>query len=232
MNQNYKTVLACFCTTVLLSAVFSAVSESDQGVKEHTGTVVDLGNDLWNDTDSSYWEFSGDDKSSRSKPISIEQDNHNKYNKQHQSTALGYIASNKELRCLAANIFFEARGENAEAQQAVAQVTINRVNSKHYPNDICAVVFQSKQFSWTFQQSSENIQKLLEADLSGYNSLDTLGYQKAYKIASRAVLKPFRGIPSDALWYHADYVSPKWAKVKQAVGYYGTHIFYTKQPLQ
>ena len=142
------------------------------------------------------------------------------------------IVAKDQIRCLAANIFFEARGESAEAQQAVAQVTLNRVKSKHYPDNICKVVFQHKQFSWVHQQSADTIQKLLNADLSDYNRLDTLAYQQAYKIASNAVLKPFRGIPSNALWYHADYVSPRWAQQKQVVGYYGSHVFYTKQKLE
>jgi spore germination cell wall hydrolase CwlJ-like protein len=142
------------------------------------------------------------------------------------------IVAKDQIRCLAANIFFEARGESVEAQQAVAQVTLNRVKSKHYPDNICKVVFQHKQFSWVHQQSAETIQKLLNADLSDYNRLDTLAYQQAYKIASNAVLKPFRGIPSDVLWYTRYDVYPKWAQQKQVVGYYGSHVFYTKQKLE
>tara|TARA_B100000424_G_C22945216_1_gene503062 strand:+ start:2217 stop:2774 length:558 start_codon:yes stop_codon:yes gene_type:complete len=48
----------------------------------------------------------------------------------------------KELYCLAANSYFEARGETFDGKIAVAQVVINRVKSKNYPNTICEVVQQ------------------------------------------------------------------------------------------
>ena len=49
---------------------------------------------------------------------------------------------NKQLECLARNIYFEAGGEPFEGKVAVAQVTINRANSGQFPNDICRVVYQ------------------------------------------------------------------------------------------
>lgn len=52
---------------------------------------------------------------------------------------------------LALNIFHEARGECLEGQVAVTNVVFNRVKSKHYPNTIIEVVYQSKQFSWTLK---------------------------------------------------------------------------------
>jgi spore germination cell wall hydrolase CwlJ-like protein len=51
--------------------------------------------------------------------------------------------------CLAMNIYGEARGESLEGQMAVAQVTLNRVEHPAYPDDVCSVVFQESQFSWT-----------------------------------------------------------------------------------
>jgi N-acetylmuramoyl-L-alanine amidase len=54
--------------------------------------------------------------------------------------------------CLARNIYFEARGEGARGQYAVAAVTLNRVREKRWPDGICGVVYQKKQFSWTMSQ--------------------------------------------------------------------------------
>ena len=54
----------------------------------------------------------------------------------------------KELRCLALNIHFEARGESDQGKIAVAVVTLNRVKSKRFPSTICGVVKQKNQFSW------------------------------------------------------------------------------------
>ncbi len=59
------------------------------------------------------------------------------------------------LMCLALNIYFEARSESFASQVAVAQVTLNRIESKKYPNDVCAVVKQPKQFSWYSDGKSE-----------------------------------------------------------------------------
>ena len=54
--------------------------------------------------------------------------------------------------CLARNIYFEARGEGSRGQYAVAAVTLNRVREKRWPDGICGVVYQKKQFSWTISR--------------------------------------------------------------------------------
>lgn len=51
--------------------------------------------------------------------------------------------------CLALNVYAEARGEIVEGQLAVAHVTINRMTDPRYPDELCAVVYDPKQFSWT-----------------------------------------------------------------------------------
>ena len=58
--------------------------------------------------------------------------------------------------CLALNVYFEARSEPINAQFAVAEVTMNRVNSDAYPDTVCEVVWQRKQFSWTHDGKSDN----------------------------------------------------------------------------
>lgn len=45
-----------------------------------------------------------------------------------------------EIYCLAANSYFEARGEPFDGKIAVAQVVMNRVKSKDYPNSVCEVI--------------------------------------------------------------------------------------------
>ena len=58
----------------------------------------------------------------------------------------------RDALCLARNIYFEARGEGARGQYAVAAVTLNRVREKRRPDGICGVVYQKNQFSWTISQ--------------------------------------------------------------------------------
>ena len=48
----------------------------------------------------------------------------------------------EELYCLAKNIYFESRNQPKLGQIAVAQVTMNRVNSPKFPNSVCGVVQQ------------------------------------------------------------------------------------------
>ena len=62
------------------------------------------------------------------------------------------ILETTALLCLSANIYFEARSEKVDGQIAVAEVTLNRVRSDDYPDDVCSVVLQENsegcQFSW------------------------------------------------------------------------------------
>lgn len=56
-----------------------------------------------------------------------------------------------EVRCLAENLYHEARGEGTMGMLAVGQVTLNRVKDKRWPSSVCRVVYQHKQFSWTIK---------------------------------------------------------------------------------
>jgi N-acetylmuramoyl-L-alanine amidase len=69
-------------------------------------------------------------------------------------TLIGFTAnantySEKQLNCLAQNIYHESRGESIEGQFAVAFVTLNRTEDENFPSSICGVVYQRGQFSWT-----------------------------------------------------------------------------------
>ena len=46
-------------------------------------------------------------------------------------------------------IYHEARGESKLGQQAVAVVTINRAKSGKYPSNLCDVIYQKGQYTWT-----------------------------------------------------------------------------------
>lgn len=57
------------------------------------------------------------------------------------------LEANKQIYCLAHAVYHEARGEPIEGQMAVAQVVMNRVNSARYPDTVCEVVYQERQFT-------------------------------------------------------------------------------------
>ena len=90
----------------------------------------------------------------------------------------------KQLECLAKNIYFEAATEPFEGKVAVAQVTMNRVESGKFPADVCDVVFQKNtfynrvvcQFSWYCEERSLNpngLQHCRIVHLSTHCSVET-----------------------------------------------------------
>lgn len=127
----------------------------------------------------------------------------------------------KELECLAINIYREAGYEPFEGKVAVAQVTMNRVESADFPNDVCGVVFEKNkfigkvvcQFSW-YCDSSHRMRPI-----------NPTAYEESMVVAKKVLLEGFR-LPSltPAIFYHADYVNPNWKYDR--ITKIGVHIFY------
>jgi spore germination cell wall hydrolase CwlJ-like protein len=131
----------------------------------------------------------------------------------------------KQLQCMARNIYWEAASEPFEGKVAVAQVTINRVQSGKFADSVCGVVHQKTkffekvvcQFSWFCETTH----------------LTRPVYQKLYKeseeVAKMVMLEGFR-LPMlrEAIYYHADYVNPRWNKPR--ITQIGRHIFYKERP--
>ena len=132
----------------------------------------------------------------------------------------------KQVDCLAKNIYYEAGSEPYEGKLAVAQVTLNRVNSGKFPADICSVVYQKTvdqnlrtvcQFSWTCM-----VKELVHKN--------KYVWEESYLIAKRALTEPVLHdtiAESNALYFHAVYINPGWNKTK-VVKQIGNHIFYSK----
>lgn len=131
----------------------------------------------------------------------------------------------KQLQCLAQNIYHEAGYEPFEGKAAVAQVTINRAESGKFPGDICKVVYQKNvvydkvlcQFSWYCEGKA------------GVRPKNNVAYDQSMEAAKKVLLEGFR-LPSleNAMYYHADYINPKWNK--ERVAKIGAHIFYSDNP--
>ena len=123
------------------------------------------------------------------------------------------------LECLAVAVFFESRSQPIEGQYAVAEVVMNRVESDRWPNTICDVVFQDKQFSFTHDGASDHIHKYTD------NPIDW----RAALMARTVALEVFgRGDTSiTSTHYHNLSVSPSWTKEYLKDGRIGDHIFYT-----
>lgn len=130
----------------------------------------------------------------------------------------------KQLDCLARNIYHEAATEPFEGKVAVAQVTLNRLQDGRFGKDVCGVVYQKNviyekvicQFSWACMPS------VLNKPI--YQAL----YKESEDVAKKVLFENFR-LPglTEAMYYHADYVNPRWGKPK--ITKIGRHIFYKER---
>ena len=60
------------------------------------------------------------------------------------------------IKCLALNMYHEARGQGSAGLLAVSSVVMNRVRDKRFPNTICEVVHQGPtRESWKTRQTPD-----------------------------------------------------------------------------
>lgn len=130
------------------------------------------------------------------------------------------VFSAEEQQCLASGIYFEARGESAKGQAAVAQVILNRVRNPAYPATICGVVYQNEHWRnrCQFSFACDNIR-------------DRINSKYHWKMAREIALATTAGKiwlteVGSATHYHAVYVRPAWGRSMEKVGRIGLHIFY------
>jgi spore germination cell wall hydrolase CwlJ-like protein len=126
----------------------------------------------------------------------------------------------RQQRCLAEAIYFEARSEPEEGQAAVAQVVLNRVRSGLYPANVCAVVYQDRNRPFACQFSFACEGRSLRITEPGPWAVAT---RIAEEVTDGKIYNPKVG---SALNYHANYVMPYWAGALKRVDRIGHHIFY------
>ncbi len=122
------------------------------------------------------------------------------------------------ITCLARTIYWEARGEDDTAMQAIANVVMNRLAHEGFPKTICAVVKQGKeegscQFSWWCDGRPDQAQE-----------------EAAYAVAKEIARKVLNGQLGDrahgAIYFHHQRLRPSWSKIYIRTGKVGEHIFY------
>ena len=124
------------------------------------------------------------------------------------------VTPGQELGCMALNIYHEGRGEDRKGQVAIAAVTMNRVHSEDYPDTVCEVVWQRKQFSWTHTASK-------------YHSVtDQAAWQQSLRLARSFLDSEKVSEVGNATHYHASTVQPYWASEDKRVARVGNHLFY------
>jgi len=122
--------------------------------------------------------------------------------------------------CLATALFFEARNQPIDGQIAVGEVILNRVASHRWPDDVCSVVSQPRQFSFTHDGLSDNPQDYID------NYPDAQAWLLSKQIAEDLDKgKGLLGITST--FYHSVSVNPYWASSLVLDGSIGDHVFYS-----
>jgi len=134
---------------------------------------------------------------------------------------------NQERECLALNIYHEARSESVTGQRAVGWVTMNRVQSNHFPNTVCDVVYQGNQdgdgnmirhqcsFSWYCDGRDDSPQ-------------DSVAFIEAELVAEYILSRHEQDTDptAGADHYHTDAVNPYWASADHRTVQIDNHIFY------
>lgn len=126
------------------------------------------------------------------------------------------VVDQRELQCLARNVYYEAKGESREGQLAVAFVTVNRIGLHDWKGTVCGVVYQRTptgrcQFSWVCQGKSQPPESPV--------------WQAALDIA-RDVLAGRASDPTrNSVFFHNQSVRPRFPNAQRTV-VIGNHTFY------
>ena len=132
-----------------------------------------------------------------------------------------------EYHCLASNIYWEARNQPFEGKIAVAQVTLNRVESSSYPDTICDVVTQTRfypsgkidlhscQFSWYCDGLKDE-----PVETWGFS------YEESFELAVMFLQERPTDVTEGSTHYHSTKVSPFWTASLEEVVKIDEHIFY------
>jgi spore germination cell wall hydrolase CwlJ-like protein len=133
----------------------------------------------------------------------------------------------EHIRCMATNIYWEARSEPFMGQVAVARVVMNRIKHGFAPNP-CKVIYQSItvqdkedpnetkkicQFSWVCEGKTTPTR----------NSTYLQAEEIARKVLSENKWQDV--LPSNVLFFHNKTVNPQWQYYPAAT--IGNHVFYT-----
>lgn len=124
----------------------------------------------------------------------------------------------KDLVCMARNVYHEARGEHMSGKAAVAQVVMNRVQSSSFPDDVCGVIDQPYQFQWTHDGRSDKVTVKNKRELENLKEI--------ISISAHSLAGHFKGSLDGATYfYNAAVVSPCWENTFDDFIFVGNHTF-------
>jgi len=122
----------------------------------------------------------------------------------------------RDVECLADAVYYEARGESAAGQAAVAQVVLNRVRSPAFPKTVCSVVYERAaagacQFSFACASPGRR---------------ERQSWARARDVARRALGGYVMTAVGGATCFHVARLGDSWGPRLVRVAQVGQHVFF------
>jgi spore germination cell wall hydrolase CwlJ-like protein len=168
------------------------------------------------------------------------------------NTLTAPFLSEKDVECLARNIFYEAGSEPLEGKVAVGMVTINRTQDERYPQTVCGVVRQRTVVTVPQRvtevrtvktsiflppqqvvetRTQQVTRTIYQFSWVGQRNIrirdDDPRWVESLRVAQELARGGYEDLQekySEAMNFHAVYVNPGW-RLKR-IGRVGNHIFY------
>ena len=131
-----------------------------------------------------------------------------------------FSITQREINCLNLSGWHEARNQGLLGLMAVAKTTLNRARMEGWPPDVCAVIMEPKQFSWTSRPKHKKQIKLK-------NNIDKQSYSLVQLATQLSIAAEMMQIDfmNGAIYYHTTSVNPTWGRKMEVVAVIGDHIF-------
>ena len=133
--------------------------------------------------------------------------------------ALPSASVGAQSECLAQAIYFESRGEPLEGQIAVAEVVLNRVDDRRFPNSVCGVTKQGVgqgracQFSYACDGRADVMKS-------------PVARERSEKLAALMMEGRARTVTNGATYFHTRSIRPSWSRRMERTTAIGHHMFY------
>ena len=137
---------------------------------------------------------------------------------------------NGEAFCLAKNIYFEAGIQPLAGKLAVAHVVRNRVEDSQFPDTYCGVIYDVKEWRTSWRGNKVPVIGMCQfswyCDGKSDEPKDSKTWIKSVQVANNFIMNEHPDITEGAMWYHAYYINPYWAKHLNETVQINAHIFY------
>ena len=152
-----------------------------------------------------------------------------------------YTNFEKTKECLVKNVFYEGpryfptlenryelskrelRRNILEDRIKIINVTLNRKEHNRFPDTVCSVIHQYRQFSWTLEQDkvTQSIRNKYKNDPTELQNLVEIE-----KLVEHALVYGLEDLTDNSIYYHTHAVEPYWNKNKEVVVASMWHVYY------